>query len=122
MAALRETFKNGLEIVFETFEEAVHEGTYTLGSSNEFDAEETFPTCEIRCIFENYREKDVALLSFSHLIQPKDIIGIIPFDDVTLKMSNEGYVEFDDEPGIYTVVSHQADPLKVTYIVLLRKN
>lgn len=123
MAELRDTFKEGLEVIFSTFEEAVHNGTYTLGSSNEFDSDLEPSTDEnVRCIFDTFREKDVSLLSFSDLIQPNDIIGIIPYDDMTLKMSNEGYFEFDDEEGIYTVVGHERDPLKVTYTALLRKN
>lgn len=123
MAELRDTFKAALEVVFSTFEEAVHNSTYTLGSSNEFDSALVPPTDpNVRCMFATYREKDVSLLSFSDLIQPNDIIGIIPFDDMTLEMSNEGYFEFDDEEGIYTVVGHERDPLKVTYTALLRKN
>jgi hypothetical protein len=122
VAELRDTFKSGLEVIFDTYEEAVHEGTYTLGSSNEFDANLVPETDRIRCIFGTFRAKDVSLLSFSELIQPNDIIGIIPHDDLSLDMNTEGYVEFDDEKGIYTVVGYERDPLKVTYTVLLRKN
>ena len=123
MAELKNTFKEGLEIILSTFEEAVHNGTYTLGSSNEFDSDVTPSTDEnVRCIFTIFREKDVSLLSFSDLIQPNDIIGIIPYDDLTLKISNEGYFEFEDEEGVYTVVGHERDPLNITYTVLLRKN
>jgi hypothetical protein len=122
VAELRETFKSGLEVIFDTFEEAVHSGTYTLGSSNDFNEVAEPPTCPVRCVFINFREKDVSLLSFSDLIQPNDILGLIPYDDVTLEVSNEGYFSFTDQSGFYSVVGHEVDPLKVTYTVLMRKN
>lgn len=122
MAELRETFKAGLEVIFETFEEAVHEGTYILGSSNDFNEVAEPPTCPIRCIFINFKEKDVALLSFSDLIQPNDILGLFPYDDFTLDVNTEGYFSFTDESGFYSVVGHEIDPMKVTYTILMRKN
>lgn len=120
MAQLKGIFENGLETIFKVFEEAVKSGTYGIYDDNEFSDEEP-ETCSIRFIPIQYKQKDIASLSFSDLIQPNDIIGIIPFSDVTIQMtSSGGYVTFAD--GTFFVVGQEKDPLDIMYTVLLRKN
>ncbi len=119
MAELRSTFLEGLEIAFDIFEEAVSSCVYTLPNENEFDDSDP-QTNTIRCLFTQLKDKDVALLSFSELIQQSDLIGLVPYDDLTLPMSNKAYCVFDE--GTYTVVQFESDPMKVVYIVLFRKN
>lgn len=121
MAKLRHIFLSGLETIFKTFEEAVKNGIYYLEDENEFTST-TPSSCSVRCIFEQFKEKDVSLLSFSDLIQPNDIFGIIPFTDMTLAMKSTGsYITFTTE-GTYAVVGYDKDPLNVMFTVLLRKN
>jgi len=123
MAQLRDTFLTGLETLFSIFEEAVKTGIYGIDDENEFTNDPTVPphTCQVRCLFEQFREKDISLLRFSKLIQPNDIIGIVPCDDVTLEMkSTGGFFTFDE--GTYTVVGFEQDPLSIIYTVLMRKN
>lgn len=125
MAQLRGTFLKGLETIFSVFEEAVKDGVYRVDDDNEFNDSAVDVTCPVRCIFGTFEEKDVALLSFSELIQPNDILGLIPFEDLadsTLKMtSSGGYITFSTE-GVFTVVAFEKDPLDVLYTVLLRQN
>lgn len=122
MAKLRKTFLKGLETIFSIFEEAVKNGVYSVDDENEFTKDEPLLTCPVRCIFAKFEEKDISLLSFAKFIQPNDIIGLIPFEDVTIEMtSSGGFVTFSTE-GIFSVVAFEKDPLNVMYIVLLRQN
>ncbi len=125
MANIKGIFLNGVETVFSTFEEAVNIGTYYLPTDNDFD--DTPPSsCSIRCIFENFKERDIQRLAFVHLMQPNDIIGLIPAVDMVVPMSSKGYVTFSDglynELGTYTVIDSEIDPMRVLYTTLLRKN
>ena len=119
MASLRGTFLKGVETIFKVFKDAVNLGSYKLDTDNGFDTPST-ATDPIRCIFERSFEKDVELLTFYKLIQPKDIIGLIPSVDITLEMNTQGYCVFGSDT--YKVVGHDTDPMNVLFTVLLRKN
>ena len=119
MASIKSIFVKGVNTIFNVFNEAVNTGTYTLSSDNGFDVPVPL-TCSVRCIFESFTEKDVGSLSFSDLIQPRDIKGIIPFEDVTVELTvNGGTISFDT--AVYTVEGFETDPMNVIYILLLRK-
>lgn len=121
MAKLRNIFLSGLEVILQVFEETVKTGSYNIDSDNEFSTT-TSAADSVRCIFGQFEQKDISLLSFSDLIQPMDIVGLIPYDDLTLDMtSSGGYITFSEE-GTFTVVAFEKDPLNVMYTVLLRKN
>jgi len=119
MANLKHIFIKGVNTLFNVFNEAVKTGTYTLVVNNGFDdiVETEIP---VRCIFEKFTEKDVELLSFSKLIQPTDIKGLIPAEDVTLEMNTKGYCTFEDIK--YSVEGQELDPMGVIYTLLLRDN
>lgn len=120
MANLRSIFLKGVETLFDTFEEAVHTGTYNLVDDDGFDTPIPATDSDVRCIFENKTEEDVEKLTFSKLIQPNDIIGLVPAVDITLEMSTQGYFELDSVR--YTVEGHETDPMNVIYTILLRNN
>ena len=117
MAKLKNIFVKGVNTLFSTFEEAVHTGTYVQTTDNGFD-DATSESNDVRCIFEKFTEKDVELLTFSKLIQPTDIKGLMPAEDVTLDMNVKGYCVFDDVE--YTVEDSEIDPMGVLYTLLLR--
>ena len=119
MAKLKKIFIRGVNMLFNVFNEAVKTGTYTLVVDNGFD-EEYKTAIPVRCIFEKFTEKDVELLTFSDLIQPTDIKGLIPAEDVTLEMNVQGYCTFEDT--VYTVEGQELDPIGVLYTLLLRNN
>ena len=119
MASIRSTFIKGVNTIFNVFNEAVKIGTYDLLKDDGFDVPVPL-SCPIRCIFESFTEKDVASLSFSDLIQPSDVKGIIPFEDVTIAMTvNGGTMTFGT--STYTVEGFETDPMDVIYTLLLRK-
>ncbi len=119
MAKFRNTFLIGVETIFSAFEEAVKSGVFTLDSDDGFGTATT-DTDDIRCIFDKFTAKDVELLTFSKLIQPLDIKGLMPFVDlVNCKMNTQGYILFGTDK--YTVEGHELDPMGVIYTLLLRK-
>lgn len=122
MASIRNAFLKGVETIFATFIEAVKSGTYKLDTDNGFDTPTT-SSDTIRCIFENYREKDVEILTFYKLIQPKDIIGLVPYVDLVNnkdKVGSQGYCIFNGKQ--YEVIAFDLDPMSVIYTLLLRSN
>lgn len=119
MAALKQIFIDGVNTIFDVFEEAVKTGTYNLTDDKGWGSS-TPSSCPIRCIFDEFTQKDVNTLSFSELIQPTDVKGLVPGEDVTIEMSTQGYCILN---GIrYSVEGHDIDPMSVVYTLLLRKN
>ena len=122
MAELKKIFETAVETLFSTFEEAVKTGTYAITTDNGFDSV-TSTSDDIRCIFEQFTEKDVKSASFSGLIQPLDVKGLIPYNDLILNkdlMGTQGTCLFNSE--VYEVVAFELDPMCIIYTVLLRKN
>jgi len=117
MAKLKQTFVKGINTLFATFEEAVKNGTYTQVTDNGFD-DASEESIDVRCIFDKFTEKDVELLTFSKLIQPTDVKGLLPAEDMTLDMNVQGYCTFDSVE--YTVEGQELDPIGVLYTLLLR--
>lgn len=121
MAGLRKIFLKGVETIFNTFDEAVKIGTYNVDTDDGFEDATTTTDDPIRCIFESFKEKDVELLTFSKLIQPQDIKGLMPAVDlVNCEMNTQGYFIFDLIR--YEVEGHDLDPMNVVYTLLLRRN
>jgi len=119
MASLKNIFVKGVNTIFKTFSEAVKNGTYVQVTDNGFDSL-TEESDNVRCIFENFTQEDVETLSFSELIQPTDVKGLVPAEDVTLDMNTKGHCIFD---GVtYAVEANDLDPMSVIYTLLLRAN
>jgi len=117
MAKLKNIFVKGINTIFGVFEEATHSGTYVQVADDGFGTV-TEESDDVRCIFEKFTEKDVELLTFSNLIQPSDIKGLVPAEDITLDMNVAGHCVFD---GIeYSVEGQELDPMNVIYTLLLR--
>lgn len=119
MAALRDIFLAGVETAFSVFEEAVNSGTLTNSSDDGFGTTSE-ETDTIRCLFESFSANDVATLSFSKLIQPTDIKGLLPYVDViNCEISTNATATFDGDE--YTIEAFEIDPMNVIYTLLLRK-
>lgn len=117
--SLRNIFLSGVETCFSVFNEAVKTGTFSVVTDDGFTTSSTVSDT-IRCIFEEFKEKDVHTLSFSELIQPKDIKGLLPFVDlVNCEMSTQGDITFGSDK--YIIVAYDVDPMSVLYTLLLRK-
>ncbi len=121
MAKLRNIFLKGVETIFKTFEEAVKTGTYNTSDDDGFEDTPVVTTDVVRCLFEKFTEKDVELLTFSKLIQPQDIKGLMPSVDlVNCEMNTQGYCIFEGKR--YTLEGFDLDPMDVLYTLLLRRN
>jgi hypothetical protein len=119
MSQIKATFVKGINTIFSVFNEAVKTGTYDLVVDNGFDTPVPL-SCPIRCIFEEFEKQDVHLLSFSDLIQPNDVKGLIPGEDITLAMSTDsGSCTFGTDT--YSVEGFVYDPLFVLCTALLRR-
>ncbi|MDP8268255.1 MAG: hypothetical protein P9L97_05950 [Candidatus Tenebribacter davisii] len=119
MTSIRNTFLKGVETVFDVFNEAVKTGVYTVITDDGFDDIST-TTDTVRCIFETLKEKDLNSLSFSKLIQPQDVVALMPSVDlVNCVMTTTGTILFDEDK--YSVIAFEVDPMTVIYTLLFRK-
>ena len=119
MASIKNIFLKGVETIFGVFSEAVKTGTYSLVTDNGFD-DSTTASDSIRCIFEKFTAKDVESLSFSELIQPQDVKGLVPCVDFAIcEVSTKGTMLFGTDE--YSVEGYDLDPMSVIYTFLLRK-
>lgn len=119
MAAIREIFLAGIETLFKVFEEAVKTGIFYMPNDDGFDSATPDTDEDVRCLFETFNAKDVEVLSFSTLIQPTDIKGLVPGVDITLTMGTDCYFIFSSVR--YSVEGYELDPMSVMYTLLLRK-
>jgi nucleotidyltransferase/DNA polymerase involved in DNA repair len=117
--SLRSIFLSGVETCFSVFNEAVKTGTFSVVIDDGFTASSAVSD-SIRCIFEEFTENDVQTLSFSELIQPTDIKGLLPFVDlINCSMTTQASIIFGTEK--YTVEAFDIDPMNVIFTILLRK-
>ena len=120
MAKIKSIFLSGIETIFSIFEESVKSGEYSLIADNGFGTTSTTKKT-VRCIFDKFTQEDLESLSFSSLIQPTDIKGLIPVVDLQgVAVNVKGIYTLSSD--VYTVEGFEVDPLEVLYIVLLRKN
>lgn len=124
MANLKNIFKKAALLAFnDIFNEAVTTGDLFYVVDDGFDAAvET--SCEVKCIFSQFEQNDVKNMSFSELIQPTDVIALVMFDEVTVKVNTNGFIRFteDSEQVDYTIEGFDLDPMNVLYTFLLRNN
>jgi len=119
MAQLKNIFEKAVEIIFGVFNEAVKTGIFTQVTDDGF-GDSSSVTDTIRCTFEKFYAKDVELLSFSELIQPQDIKGLMPVVDlINCTMDTQTYIMFGTDK--YSVEGFELDPMRIIYTLLLRK-
>lgn len=120
---LKTTFKKGAELLFKKFKDAVKSGTYYSITDDGFDTNSTSFT--VRVIEESFNEKDIKYLSFSDLIQPNDVKGILLGVDLPAELHSQidklDIIQEDSSVKTYTIVSFDRDPLSIVYTILLRK-
>jgi len=73
----------------------------------------------IKIILDNFAERDVQFLSFSNLIQPTDVKGLVRGEDlVDISVSTQDTVTIGTET--YAIIAHNTDPAKALFTFLMR--
>lgn len=116
--ALIDVFTQAADTIFTVFESLIVDASYVTVEDDGFDesVETPYP---ITLIIDGFAERDVQFLSFSNLIQPTDVKGLVRGSELTsVKVSTQDVVTVGDER--YAIIAHNTDPAKAVYTLLLR--
>lgn len=122
MAISANVFHNAANTIFKVFAELAHSATY-VSVTNKDDFEGSTPTevpTTIDVIIETLAERDTQFLSFSNLLQPTDVKGLVKGRQLaSTVMGTEDKVLIADVT--YHVVAYTTDPAEAVYTLYLRK-
>lgn len=121
--SIKTTIDKGVKIIFKVLRSLVHPATYTAVVKDGFssDTETEYP---VDAIIDSFSERDVQFLSFSNLIQPQDMKGLIRGAQLTVRPSSKDYLTVTDSSpfaGKYKVIAWDTDPAVALYTLLLRR-
>ena len=125
--ALKDVFLKAADTAFTVFESITHEADYvqiTQSSWSDEPAKETlFP---VDLILESLAQRDVQFLSFSNLLQPTDLKGLIKGIQLPRPLTTQDLVrvkadiQFPQDREFH-VIAWNVDPADAVYTLLLRE-
>jgi len=122
MAISANVFHKGAETIFNVFADIAYSATYiSVTQKTDFEGETTVesPTT-INLIMDTFSERDTQFLSFSNLLQPTDIRGLVRGKQLSgVTMGTEDKVVVDG--STYHVVAYSTDPAGALYTLALRR-
>lgn len=126
--SLKNTFIKGANTIFSKFKEAIHYCDYeAVVKDDGFSPKETILYEDSEVIFASFSERDVQFLSFSSLIQPTDIKGIVRSTSINSHtpttedvIHDKSELDPEGQPTDYHIIAFQRDPMNVICILLLR--
>ena len=122
MAISAEVFHKGAETIFKVFANIAHSATYvSVTNKTDFEGETPVETpTSIDLIMDTFSERDTQFLSFSTLLQPTDIKGLVRGRQLSgVVMGTEDKVLVNDET--YHVIAYSTDPAGAVYTIALRR-
>jgi hypothetical protein len=114
---IRTAFVKGVETIFKVLKDAVKVGTYISVVDDGWDSK-TETAYTVRVIPDNFTQADIEKSSFSKLIQPTDVKGLVPGVDLTVTIKTSDSFKVEDVR--YEIVAYETDPLEVLHTLLLR--
>lgn len=114
---IKNVFVKGVETVFKVLKDAVKDGQYIVETDDGW-GESSSVSQPVRIILDEFTQDDVDTASFSALIQPTDVKGLVPGKDLVSSISTSGFFVVDERR--FTVVAFDTDAMNVMYTVLLR--
>lgn len=121
--SLHTTFQNAAKTIFNVFKSLIIKADYVDIEKDGFDVnnETLYP---VDVIIDNFAERDVQFLSFSNLIQPTDVKGLVRgkqlLDQGLTFPSTQDVLRVSDGRE-FSIVAHATDPARAMYTFLLRK-
>ena len=121
--SLNTTFQKAAEAVFAVFESLVYTVDYVVVEKDGFDIDSR-TSYRVGMIIDTFAERDVQFLSFSNLIQPTDVKGLIRGQELrdagVSVLSTNDVVVRDDNSVEYSIIAYNTDPAEALYTLLLR--
>ena len=119
---LTQTFQNAAKTAFLAFGDIVKDCVYIHVVDDGFTQSEVEYDCTVIPV--NNLEEEQNTLRFSQMIQPNDVIALIPGVDLPLEVTINSKLKFTPEGSIektFTIIDKDIDPAMALYILLLRK-
>ncbi len=122
--SLHTTFQKAAKTVFKVFKSLIFKVQYVVVLKDGFDVN-TRTNHPVDMIVDTFAERDVQFLSFSNLIQPTDVKGLVRGqnlrDQGIATLSTSDVIVRDDNDVEYAIIAYNTDPAEALYILLLRK-
>lgn len=121
--SIKTTIDKGVNTIFKVLRSLVHPATYVAVVKDGFsDNSET--EYSVGVIIDSFSERDVQFLSFSDLIQPQDMKGLVRGAELPVSPSSKDYINVTDTSiftGKHKVIAWNTDPATALYTLLLRR-
>lgn len=121
--SLYTTFNKAAETVFKVFKSLIVKVDYIVVTDDGFDDVST-DDYAVDMIIDTFSERDVQFLSFSALIQPTDLKGLVRGqqlrDEGATIYSTTDLVKRKDNDVEYSIIAYNTDPAEALYTFLLR--
>lgn len=121
--SIKNTIQKGVNTIFKVLKSIVYPAVYTDTSDDGFSVAVTV-THTVDVIIDSFSERDVQFLSFSELIQPQDVKGLIRGSQLPVFPTTTGTLTVtstDAVNGKYSVIAATTDAATALYTVLLRR-
>jgi|JFJP01.1.fsa_nt_gi hypothetical protein len=120
---LKKVFTAGVNTAFKVLKDLVYSATYTTVQDDGFSTATT-TDYQVDVIIDSFSERDVQFLSFSELIQPQDVKGLLKGAQLPVFPSSRDLLlvtSNDAANGQYRVIASTTDPAFALYTILLRR-
>ena len=114
---LKNVFLSAVNSIFSVLNDAVQQGQYIVVTDNGFD-DVTETPYDVRVILDNFTQKDVEYTSFYDLIQPTDVKGLVPGEDIPVSVNTSDRLRVGDRD--FAIVAFETDPMNALFTLLLR--
>lgn len=122
--ALNTVISKGVATAFKVLRSLSHPAQLIVRVEDGFADTVTYHQIK-QIIIDSFSERDVQFLSFSELIQPQDVKGIIQSSEIPgIFPSSKDDIEVLDESvykGKYSIIANDTDPANAAYTLLLRR-
>ena len=117
--SLKTAFNKYAKTVFKVFESVVLQATYVKVTDSGFEPRTT-QEIPVDIILDSFSERDVQFLSFSTLIQPTDVKGLVRGEQLTgIEVATVDMIVIDSVN--YHIIHYSVDPANAIYTLLLRR-
>ena len=117
--SIKQAFIDGAKVIFNAFDSITNDVVYKSIFEDGFGVSNITET-QVKMITDSFAERDVQFLSFSALIQPTDVKGLIQGDSL-INVSPATSDKIIHGDVTYSVIAYHIDPAGALYTFLLRK-
>lgn len=115
--SIKNVFIKGVNTAFKIFVDAVVSASYVVTDDDGWGTV-VIVKHPCRVLISSFTQEDISTVTFSSLIQPTDVQGLVPGEDLSVIMSTKNTIEVDSTT--YDIVAFDTAPMGVLHTLLLR--